>query len=359
MATPVQHQAATSYGAQGTPIVKVMPPPVVPNPARSPATTDIKYLIGQTWVNNSNNTAWMLSSKTTTTATWIALGSGATGGVVTLTGDSGGAISPAAGNINILGGTGVSVAGAGSTLTINLTGGGVAIDSFVPDAGTNPVVPDGTGSITMAGTASQITTTGGLNTLTFSLPAAITAPGSLTTTTSLAATTTVTAGTGITSTTGNIAATAGNVTAGAAVSATTTITAGTGVTSTTGNIVATAGAVNAGTSMTATAGDITATLGNVVVNGAAKHFSVHGGAVTDFIGQAVLVNGTVNVANTNIAATDRIFVTRSAKNASTAYGTFLTAITPSGSFDITSCKSDTTTETNDASTVDYVIIRQV
>jgi hypothetical protein len=39
--------------------------------------------------------------------------------ILTLTGDSGGAISPTAGNINILGGPGVTVTGSGSTLTVN------------------------------------------------------------------------------------------------------------------------------------------------------------------------------------------------------------------------------------------------
>lgn len=43
----------------------------------------------------------------------------------TITGDSGGALSPTAGNWNILGGTGVSTAGAASTLTVNVAGGGV------------------------------------------------------------------------------------------------------------------------------------------------------------------------------------------------------------------------------------------
>jgi hypothetical protein len=86
---------------------------------------------------------------------------------------------------------------------------------------------------------------------------------------------------------------------------------------------------------------------------------VHGGAVTDFIGRATLANGTVTVANTNIASTDRIFVTRSSKNGSTAYGTFITGITASTNFTITACKSDTTTETGDTSIVDYFIVRQV
>lgn len=46
------------------------------------------------------------------------------GGVITLTGNSGGAVSPdGAGNINIVGSGGVNVAGSGTTLTI--TGGGL------------------------------------------------------------------------------------------------------------------------------------------------------------------------------------------------------------------------------------------
>lgn len=44
------------------------------------------------------------------------------GGVATLTGNTGGAISPTAGNINILGSGIISVAGAGSTLTISASG---------------------------------------------------------------------------------------------------------------------------------------------------------------------------------------------------------------------------------------------
>lgn len=277
---------------------------------RAPVTgSDIAFRKGDIWLDSTDLTSFQFAGDTA--GTWIALGTGAVGGIVTLTGGSGGALSPTAGNFNLL------------------------------------------------GTANQITSTGAGSTITFSVPATFIAPGTIASTTTitagtaLVATTTVTGGTGVVATTGNISASAGNV------SASGTVTGGTGVIATTGNVSATAGAVNAGTSMTATAGDITATLGNVVVNGAAKHFSCHGGAVTDFIGQAVLVNGTVTVANTNIAATDRIFVTRSAKNASTAYGSFQVVITAATNFIITSCKSDTTTETNDASTVDYIIVRQV
>ncbi len=46
------------------------------------------------------------------------------GDIITLTGNSGGAVGPTAGNVNILGGTGITVAGnpGTSTLTLNLTG---------------------------------------------------------------------------------------------------------------------------------------------------------------------------------------------------------------------------------------------
>jgi hypothetical protein len=152
------------------------------------------------------------------------------------------------------------------------------------------------GNIIIAGTANQVTVASAVSTVTLSLPSALTAPGSITAT----------------------------------------------------------------TSFTATAGDITATLGNVIINGAAKQLRVHGGAVTDFIGQATLTSGTVTVLNTNIAATDRIFVNRSAVNGSTALGVFKVVISAATNFVITACKpADGTTETNDASTVDYFIVRQV
>jgi len=90
----------------------------------------------------------------------------------------------------------------------------------------------------------------------------------------------------------------------------------------------------------------------------ATKITLNGGAATDFIGQATLVNGVSTILNTNIATTDRIYLTRSAKNASTAYGTPTATITAATNFVITSEKADTTTETNDQSTYDYFIVRQ-
>lgn len=152
---------------------------------RAPVTgTDKAFVQGDIWLDTVDLTSFQFVA---TGATWIALGTGAVGGVVTLTASSGGAASPTAGNINLL------------------------------------------------GTANQITTTRSGSTITWTLPVAITAPGSLTTTTTLAATTTITAGTGITSTTGNISATAGAVNAG------------TSMTATLGNITATNGNIVKGT----------------------------------------------------------------------------------------------------------------
>lgn len=112
-----------------------------------------------------------------------------------------------------------------------------------------------------------------------------------------------------------------------------------------------------------TTGNITTTAGNVVINGAGKQLQVHGGAVTDFIGTATLAAGvtTGGIANTNIAATDRIFIQRIAANASTTLGELTYTISAGASFTITSVILGTpgSTQTGDLSTVTYLIVRQV
>ena len=198
---------------------------------------------GQLYLDTVADTAYMWSGDT-----WIALGSGTTGAIVTLTGGSGGPISPVAGDIDLL------------------------------------------------GTANQIVTTGTAGTITWSLPAAITAPGSLTTTTTLAAGTTLTAGTGITATTGNIVASTGNIT------------------STLGSVAA-ATTVTAGTSITATLGNITATNGNIV-RGTAGNKDVYTSVATtttagaNSAGTVTLVGGTATVSTTAIAAGSKLRLTR-------------------------------------------------
>jgi len=150
---------------------------------------------------------WYLSKIVANVAYWLPLGGG-TVNVETITGDTGGVLGPTGNNFNIIGGTvaagtnPVRTSGAVSTLTINvqrsqaiasadstkvglcnfssaqftvdadgfvtLTGGGAAIDSFIPNSGTSPVVPNGSGQVSLLGSGS-ITTVGSLNTLTVQL----------------------------------------------------------------------------------------------------------------------------------------------------------------------------------------------
>ena len=86
-----------------------------------------------------------------------------------------------------------------------------------------------------------------------------------------------------------------------------------------------------------------------------------GGAVTDFRGQAVLVGGTLLVANTNIATGDYIFFTRVAVNGSTTLGELTYTISNGASFTINSVIIGTpgSLQAGDASTINYIIVRPV
>jgi hypothetical protein len=85
---------------------------------------------------------------------------------------------------------------------------------------------------------------------------------------------------------------------------------------------------------------------------------MNGGAATDFIGQGTLIGGTVTILNTNIAATDRIFVTRSALNATPALGFLVTTISAGASFTVASYGVTGAAAVTDVSSFDYFIVRQ-
>lgn len=114
------------------------------------------------------------------------------------------------------------------------------------------------------------------------------------------------------------------------------------------------------TTLTA-ATDISATAGNISVSGAGKALRCKGGAVTDFIGQATLVAGTVTVANTNIAATDRIFLAVANINTSTKVGHLTYSINAGVDFTIKAVEQNTpaNAEPQDVSTISYFIVRQI
>jgi len=108
------------------------------------------------------------------------------GVLATLTGDAGGAISPVAGNIDVLGGPGITVTGSPGTLTIAHTG--AYSDSFPTDAGTAVPVA---GDTNILGGA-NINTTGAGNTVTVILDDDVTLAGFMDVGTTLTVGTTVT-----------------------------------------------------------------------------------------------------------------------------------------------------------------------
>lgn len=224
--------------------VRAILPPDLVTAKRAPTSGDKAYIKGTIWMDTVGLASYMWPGS----GSWISLGSGALGGVVTLTASSGGAISPSGGDIHIV------------------------------------------------GTANQITTAGAGHTITFTLPVAITAPGSITSTTtissgsSIGSTTTITAGTGITATTGNIVASAGNISAIlGSVTAATTLTATLGaITATNGNLVLVAA-------------------GNKIMRTSVATIAAAG---ANSIGSVTLVGGTATVATTSVTANSLIKISR-------------------------------------------------
>lgn len=116
-----------AYGLT-TPIQNSYPLPIIAD--RAPTTDDKNFTLGQMWIYKATNQIWGLTSVVANSATWSLLAPGDSD-VDALTGDTGGLISPTAGNINILGGDGLTVAGAGSTLTVNRDVDGYPITPYV------------------------------------------------------------------------------------------------------------------------------------------------------------------------------------------------------------------------------------
>ena len=124
----------------------------------SPTTSDYLYPLGQTWVNTTAMTYWVLVNVAASVATWEDVSSGISSGILSLTGNTGGSVQgDGSRNVNLIGNNGVTVTGnAGThTLTIGLTGGSTAVDSVGVDAftgpGTNPVLPTALGEIFVTG----------------------------------------------------------------------------------------------------------------------------------------------------------------------------------------------------------------
>ncbi len=117
-----------SYGLNN-PLQDVFPVPVVST--RNPTVNDKGFEIGQQWVNTAETRVYSLTSVTAGSATWALLAVG-TSDLDTLTGDTGGTISPdGSSNINIVGNDLFTVDGSGNSLTVTETTGAYPITPFV------------------------------------------------------------------------------------------------------------------------------------------------------------------------------------------------------------------------------------
>lgn len=140
----------SGYGV-GAAKIQLAPPPVVAQ--RAPATSDINYDPGQIWVDQAGDNIYILASESAGSATWV-LAVAVPGEIATLTGDSGGAISPVASNIDLTGTSGeVTTAGSAGTITFGLD---------------NPLTPPGdvaiTGTLSSTGATTLATTGASVNT---------------------------------------------------------------------------------------------------------------------------------------------------------------------------------------------------
>ena len=121
---------------------------------RAPLASDIGTPIGTIWIYNTTQTAWILTQISGAVATWAPMASGAVGGVITITGDSGGPESPLAGNFKINGTAGrVTVTGSANTQTITLpntlsVGSSAGADGITMAVGTGNFVLNGVGAST-------------------------------------------------------------------------------------------------------------------------------------------------------------------------------------------------------------------
>lgn len=293
--------------------VRAPVPPNVTKVARAPLPTDTKgQEIGDIWVDTSANNYWGLANITAGLAVWDNLG-GIGAAVATLTGDVGGPIPPAAGNITLSGGANLTTTGGGNTIVFDVDSSLTNILAVQSIAGTDL-------DLIMGDAA-------GVNVVDF-LDSALVSVASL-------------------DSNGNLL-TAANITSSA------------------GNISATTGSVTAGTTVTATLGDITATNGNLVLNTAGNKIvstSVGAGAAAgaNSFGTVTLIGGNITVATSAITASSIVVLTRQTVGATGAnpLGELsVGAIVPGVSFDINAWTQANATvlAVTDVSVIGWMII---
>lgn len=124
-------------------------------------------------------------------------------------------------------------------------------------------------------------------------------------------------------------------------------------------ITLTASDAAGGVTMNVGTGNVNVVGGDLSISTAATTIVLNGGAVTDYIGRATFVAGQVIVANTNIAATDRILCTRYALNGSPAVGHIISTIAAGATITFDSIGPTGAAVATDVTSFDYFIIKQI
>lgn len=116
------------------------------------------FQIFDTWINQAAQTAFIMVDRTATSGTWVQMGASGTG-ILTITGDSGGAVGPdGANNINILTGGNLTLTGSPGTNTLTLSLDGTIADTYTADAGS--AMP-AAGNINIVGAGGTVTSAAG------------------------------------------------------------------------------------------------------------------------------------------------------------------------------------------------------
>lgn len=137
------------------------------DPARNPASTDFRnFQVFDIWINDANDTAWIMVDRTATSGTWVQMASAGTG-ILTITGDAGGAVSAdGANNIFLVGAADITITGNPGTNTLSVALDGTIANTYTTDAGN--AIPAlgvlnilGSGGATTSGAGNTVTVTCG------------------------------------------------------------------------------------------------------------------------------------------------------------------------------------------------------
>jgi hypothetical protein len=141
------------------------------DPARNPvsgANGDYRnFQVFDIWINDANDTAWIMVDRTVDSGTWVQMAATGTG-ILTVTGDAGGAVGPdGANNINLLTTGNLTVTGNPGANTLTIALDGTVADTYTTDAGN--AVPAagvinilGTGGVSTSGAGNTVTVTAGV-----------------------------------------------------------------------------------------------------------------------------------------------------------------------------------------------------